>query len=547
MSEMQQKDSIPQELDGRSFAPQESAIWLLFLTTVPVALGVWLRFILVQEPLWIDELHTSWTVSGDFRQLVDRAAIGNQSPLYFLLVKPFADIWQLSQPALGLRLLSMVSGLLTILFSGWLVFRHTRSALAGCMTVVLFALHYDFVYYSSEARSYALAQCVFIVHLFALLACYQRLVSNRDRETMRLSDWVWLICLAVTAILLFYLHYATILVIGCEFVLVLLAVVRNVGDRKRQLIIAATVLVVGLAILPELIQALAIQGRGYDWAIAQDLMAYTRQNSWQAIFLCALPLGLSILDGVRSNKNHHGSAEGRDQPLVPALVLGCLAILPVALVCALASIQFVSLAHPRFTILSSTAMVILSGFLIARIRARTLLIVACLFVTGWVVVNNPIFMNRIYNRAAFQSRNEPWQETVALINATTSTDRRPIFLFPNLVEDSYFARHMDDPEFNEYYLFPFNGVHEVVEQDQIYLAGRPLEGDLFTELDFANMIEFGGARLIVRGDEATCQLLIDAVVNVLGSQVTCEIKPIMIQGNVLMVDVNYSFLDFELN
>jgi mannosyltransferase len=38
------------------------------------------------ESLWIDELHTAWTVSGRWQDIASRAADGNQTPLYFWLV-----------------------------------------------------------------------------------------------------------------------------------------------------------------------------------------------------------------------------------------------------------------------------------------------------------------------------------------------------------------------------------------------------------------------------------------------------------------------------
>ena len=35
------------------------------------------------DSLWIDELHTAWSLDGDFSEIADRAASGNQPPLYF--------------------------------------------------------------------------------------------------------------------------------------------------------------------------------------------------------------------------------------------------------------------------------------------------------------------------------------------------------------------------------------------------------------------------------------------------------------------------------
>ncbi|MEQ1905299.1 MAG: hypothetical protein ABL888_14010, partial [Pirellulaceae bacterium] len=44
-------------------------------------------FLLVasEDPLWLDELHTQWLVSGSGNEVVPRALRWNQTPLYFLL------------------------------------------------------------------------------------------------------------------------------------------------------------------------------------------------------------------------------------------------------------------------------------------------------------------------------------------------------------------------------------------------------------------------------------------------------------------------------
>jgi 4-amino-4-deoxy-L-arabinose transferase-like glycosyltransferase len=73
--------------------------------TAILALGAFLRLWQAGESLWIDELHTSWVVSGKLSEVLPRAAMGNQSPLYFwgmwLLVQVTGQSeWTLRLPSL---------------------------------------------------------------------------------------------------------------------------------------------------------------------------------------------------------------------------------------------------------------------------------------------------------------------------------------------------------------------------------------------------------------------------------------------------------------
>ena len=78
------------------------------LLAAVVGLAFWLRIVQVGESLWLDELHTAWVVADGTQQLVPRAAIGNQSPVYFALVWPFTKLAGMSE--FWLRLPSVLAG-----------------------------------------------------------------------------------------------------------------------------------------------------------------------------------------------------------------------------------------------------------------------------------------------------------------------------------------------------------------------------------------------------------------------------------------------------
>ncbi len=143
-----------------------------------VSIGATIRYqIVLQDLLWLDELHTSWVTSDTFGAVTPRALQGNQSPFYFWIAWPVTQ--QMGQSTYSLRFVSLICGVLLMLATGYLAWRWTRSALAGLIVAWLMALDPGFVFYGTEARPYALLQLLSVIQVifFWLL-----LIRLHDRE-----------------------------------------------------------------------------------------------------------------------------------------------------------------------------------------------------------------------------------------------------------------------------------------------------------------------------------------------------------------------------
>src|SRR5262245_44362220 len=77
-----------------------------------VLLGAVLRLWQIREPLWVDELHTSWCAMGAWSDVSVRAHLGNQSTPYFFL--SWLSIRLCGNSEWGLRLPSLIVGLALI-------------------------------------------------------------------------------------------------------------------------------------------------------------------------------------------------------------------------------------------------------------------------------------------------------------------------------------------------------------------------------------------------------------------------------------------------
>ena len=58
----------------------------------------------IREPLWIDELHSVWCIEGDWQDVLPRATVGNQSPLYFYCLKAYVSLVEFTTESIGLEL-----------------------------------------------------------------------------------------------------------------------------------------------------------------------------------------------------------------------------------------------------------------------------------------------------------------------------------------------------------------------------------------------------------------------------------------------------------
>jgi len=129
---------------------------VLAVSLVCLLAGAYLRIAAANDYLWLDELHTGWTVSGSLTDVYWRSVDGNQSPLFFYLC--FAAVKLLGYSAGALRAVSLAGSILLLIGLPLVVYRMTRCAAAVLLVSLFLMLDYDCVFYASEARPYGMLQ-----------------------------------------------------------------------------------------------------------------------------------------------------------------------------------------------------------------------------------------------------------------------------------------------------------------------------------------------------------------------------------------------------
>ncbi|MGH2924720.1 MAG: glycosyltransferase family 39 protein [Solirubrobacterales bacterium] len=189
-----------------------------------------------------DEAVTAWRVlRGGLGQMLGVVVHSERSPpLYYLLAWPWAKLFGTGE--VGLRSLSALIGCLTVP-AAYLAARQLGSGRAGLIAAALVAFNPYLVWYSQEARSYAL-----VVLLIAWgLVFFARSLS--DPSPRNLALWAAASALAICS------HYFAAFVVGAEG-LWLLATSR---PRRRPVVAFGATVVAGLALLP---LAIAQEGSG---------------------------------------------------------------------------------------------------------------------------------------------------------------------------------------------------------------------------------------------------------------------------------------------
>lgn len=257
-------------------APRDAAgtPWLALAAIIVLAAVV--RFATLRtQSIWFDEAATWDLVRRPFGEMLRRIPDGESNPpLFYVLewgwTRAFGD------GEAGLRSLSALAGLLTVPVAYGIGRRAGGLARAGLVAAALVAVNPLLVWFSQEARSYALATLLSAVALLLV----QR--AQEDRRGRVLAAW------ALAAALALATHYFTAFVLAPQALWLLW----RHPHRRGALLAVVAVAAAGLALLPLL---LAQSGNPYDIAgtsLAVRLAQVPKQFLLGYRGPLALPLGL---------------------------------------------------------------------------------------------------------------------------------------------------------------------------------------------------------------------------------------------------------------
>jgi 4-amino-4-deoxy-L-arabinose transferase-like glycosyltransferase len=226
-------------------------------------LGIALRLPLLGNGLWRDEGLTYADISAPtMHDMIGHIAMSEtHPPLFFFLIRWWANVFGYGEAALKtFPLLWSIAAIVTT----YLLARTCLSRSAALGAAFLIATSFQPIYYSTEVRPYAMAQC--LAALCVSLYC-RAIFSGSER-----SLWAW----TASALVLVWTHYAGILLLACLAVATVLF--RSDLRVRPERLVAAYALVV-LGFLPWLpffighVRAGTPWGVGFTWMQRPDALA----------------------------------------------------------------------------------------------------------------------------------------------------------------------------------------------------------------------------------------------------------------------------------
>jgi uncharacterized membrane protein len=156
---------------GKIAAPAEHGVGrrprmgvLAALAILAAGVAVWARLPYCGESLWVDELHSAWTVWASLGEVAPRAALGNQTPVYYWGLWFWRQIVGDSEVALRLSGVILSSIACGVVAAG--VAHQTRCLLGGALAGFLLATDPTAVFFGTELRVFP------AVLLLAAVACW---------------------------------------------------------------------------------------------------------------------------------------------------------------------------------------------------------------------------------------------------------------------------------------------------------------------------------------------------------------------------------------
>ena len=473
---------------------------LVYLPVVlAVLVGSGLRLQSLTESLWLDEMHTAWVATGEFHEIVDRAQIGNQSPFYPALV--WLSTQTFGENEFAVRLLSWVAGVALIVTSFLVIDRWCQAPLLGGLVAWLIAVDPHSIFFSQEARPYAWVQWFGVLQIAAFAAVLEENTKGRR------AAWI------TTTIILFYLHYTSLLILVGEAVFWCVRKVTRQDGRRDFTTRLVDVGLILLATVPSWSHLWAITGRRGNWSIFVD------SPSWLEVVLVfrldiwiGIPLAILVFLGAIAKLTGFRMWDPKLLAKERLWVIGCCFCVPLLTAWGLTEFDLFRVFFRRYLMVIAALPMLAAGLLGTGLvitglpsvgplkpSVRTTYCLLTGLIAAMLLLPTPAFpINGVPHRHSF----EDWRGAIGLVNEQASRDW-PVFLRAGLIEDRDLRSEKATQELVRYCLYPVRNIYPLDTPDE-KLFPLPSQRSWEVSSDEIEAIEqAGGVWLLVRGSPET--------------------------------------------
>jgi len=470
--------------DTQTIDPQAGEILRQRLTIIVlvaiVIFGWMLRRWHATDSLWIDELHTAWTVQDRWEEVAPRALYGNQSPLYFWI--EWIAVQISGRQELSYRAISLFSGTALIIaayflayyLAEWLSGRSSdslsgsaaavargRSYLSGLLAAWLVAWDPLLIFYAQEARPYAVVQLFVVLQMLCTLAW----LHSPTRTKLILS--------LVLASLSTLLHPTAALQFVPAFLLAVWYGWKKPTEGRSALGLAAAAVVFTLALLyPVLLRAFSHR---QDWSTFIDkptLLDFLQLLPGTALALFSLTYLLVEFFRRRKSPSANGDAQnlGSSANLLLGTVVAWL-LVPLVAVWIFSVSDVARLWSPRYVAGSIPAIAILLALATRLFPDRRFSNLAALSLAMLVPLWDAHSPARQLLRRDWQSdRKEDWRSAIERLHTlrTGSHSDVAVFVDTGLLETTDLLAENPSPLAQDYSRLPLLGPYPVGDRHNLF-------------------------------------------------------------------------------
>ncbi len=434
----------------------------------------------IRESLWIDELHSTWVVSGGWDDVIQRAALGNQSPLYFYGLKAWSSIFEpfRAPDSYGegiLRLSSLLGWTFLCCASLATILRTVpKRTIVATATVTAIWLLLDRIgaFYAIELRPY-----IWVALMSLLIMLSGANLTNEPNQ----SGIAWLI----VSVLAFYLHYTAIIIVALSWLACAIAIAfrwQFIESKSRWQIVrirAIELTVLAVLLSPGLYRLVGISNKSQQWAsFAGDASLTKVVDLLPWVFWTLIPLIVLIIDrcyqrtqrfpfddgGVASGLTLCGAIT--DRWFAWLLQLCMVGYGSLFLVWLLTFTETAPLLHRRYILGAYPAFLLLGAFWLGRIQSlRILLVTGALSAALMIWWQGTASEWRAGRWIAWQ-RAEDWRGAIDFLNSHRRSDE-PVFLAPMLVETR--GEKIDSTIDVNYLRYPLTSLYPIFDSELICL------------------------------------------------------------------------------
>jgi len=481
-----------------------------------IFVGFALRIHDVDHSLWLDELHTAWTVDDGLAEVAPRARMGNQSPLYFYMEWALVRVLGLNETSL--RWLSVGASTVFMALAAWAIWRWTASRVATVAVVMLLALDRVFIFYAQDARPYA------VLHLVALaqLICVREVLRDAQRR--------WRIALIVTSLAMLYLHYTSGLLLVAEAIYITATwcgrgQVRRAAYQPSTAVVDALTVIV--AAIPLWSHATLVASRRANWAL------FVTRPTW--IDLATLfPLDCwfiypALVAGAVSWLSPHREVVSTVVPRQHTTLVRCLLgifFILLVLTWLLTRADIARVFFKRYLMVGAVAPIFATAIIGASLRGRK--VVAAYFITlavGLMISpfqssTHSVVRNFMLHRDISGHAREDWRGAVQFVRAH-GTGRIPVFVRSGFIECTV-ARFTEE-RWAEYCTVPVNNLYDLTHDGREVnplCSRRPWE---LNPRERKRLTEAGRGWFILRGGSSLADETARRLVTSLSAQGTWSV------------------------